>query len=122
MKTVLKSAGAVGALGTLGKFGEMNALAGGADYKALVCIFMAGGNDCHNTVIPIATAQQNYSLYLKGRQSLALPQASLPTINNGSDVYGLHTNMPEMAALYNAGNAAIVANAGMLVQPITQAQ
>jgi len=119
MKTVVSSAGALGALG---KFGEMNALAGGSDYKALVCIFMAGGNDCHNTVIPITTAQQNYSLYLKGRQTLALPQASLPNIANGADIYGLHPNMPEIAALYNAGNAAVVANTGMLVQPITQAQ
>ncbi len=122
MKTVLQSAGAVGALGALGKFGEMNALAGGTDYKALVCIFMAGGNDSHNTIVPISTAQQSYSLYAKGRQSLALPQAGLPTISNGSDVYGLHPSIPEIAALYNAGNAAVVANTGMLVKPITQAE
>jgi uncharacterized protein (DUF1501 family) len=100
----------------------MNALAGGSDYKALVCIFMAGGNDCHNTVIPVTTAQQNYSLYLQGRQTLALPQGSLPNIANGGDIYGLHPGMPGIAALYNAGNAAVVANTGMLVQPITQAQ
>ena len=111
----------VGALGALGKFGEMNALAGGTDYKALVCIFMAGGNDSHNAVIPIATIQQNYNLYAQGRQTLALPQASLPAIMNGQDTYGLHPNMPEMAALYNAGNAAVVANTGMLVKPITRA-
>jgi uncharacterized protein (DUF1501 family) len=122
MKAMVSSVGMAGALGSLGKFGEMNALAGGNDYKALVCIFLAGGNDCHNTVIPISTAQQNYAQYASARQTLALPQASLPTINNGSDVYGLHTNMPEMAALYNAGNAAVVANAGMLVQPITRTQ
>ncbi len=119
MKAALSS---VGALGALGKFGEMNALAGGTDYKALVCIFLAGGNDCHNTVIPISTAQQNYSLYAKGRQTLALPQAALLSIPNGSDIYGLHPNLPEIAALYNAGNAAVIANAGMLVKPITQAQ
>jgi uncharacterized protein (DUF1501 family) len=70
-------------------------------------------------VIPIATAQQNYSLYAQGRQTLALPQASLQTIQNGSDTYGLHPLMPEMAALYQAGNAAIAANVGMLVQPTT---
>jgi uncharacterized protein (DUF1501 family) len=122
MKTVLQSAGAVGALGALGKFGEMNALAGGTDYKALVCIFMAGGNDSHNTIIPISTSLQNYSLYAQGRQSLALAKAGLPTISNGSDVYGVHPNIPELAALYNAGNAAVVANTGMLVQPLTQAQ
>jgi uncharacterized protein (DUF1501 family) len=118
MKAVV---GSVGALGALGKFGEMNALAGGTDYKALVCIFLAGGNDGHNTVIPIATAKQNYSLYQQGRQTLALAQGSLLPIANGGDMYGLHPNLPEIAALYNGGNAAIVANAGMLVKPITQA-
>ncbi len=110
----------VGALGAFSKFGEMNALAANpAQYQALVCIFLAGGNDSNNMVIPIATAQQNYNLYAQGRQTLALPQAGLQVIHNGSDTYGLHTLMPEMAALYNAGNAAIVANVGMLVQPTT---
>jgi uncharacterized protein (DUF1501 family) len=122
MKAALSSVGMAGALGSLGKFGEVNALAAGSGYKALVCIFMAGGNDSHNTVIPITTGQQNYSLYAQGRGPLALPLAGLPGISNGADTYGLHPNMPEMAALYNAGNAAIVVNAGMLVQPITQAQ
>jgi uncharacterized protein (DUF1501 family) len=117
MKAALTS---VGALGALGKFGEMNALASGnAPYQALVCIFLAGGNDSNSMVIPIATAQQNYSLYAQGRQTLAIPQASLQTIQNGADTYGLHPLMPEMAALYTAGNAAIVANVGMLVQPTT---
>jgi len=110
----------VGALGALSKFGEMNALASSpASYQALVCIFLSGGNDGHNTVIPITTAKQNYSLYAQGRQGLALPQSGLQMIANGSDTYGLHPLMPEMAALYNAGNAAVVTNVGMLVQPTT---
>jgi uncharacterized protein (DUF1501 family) len=118
MKAALTS---VGALGALGKFGEMNALAStSAPYQALVCIYLAGGNDSHNMVIPIATAQQNYSLYAQGRQTLALPQAGLHAIQNGADTYGLHPLMPEMAALYGAGNAAILANVGMLVQPTTK--
>jgi uncharacterized protein (DUF1501 family) len=112
----------VGALGAFGKFGEMNALAStSAPYQALVCIYLAGGNDSNSMVIPIATAQQNYSLYAQGRQTLAIPQASLLPIQNGADTYGLHPLMPEMAALYTAGNAAILANVGMLVQPTTPA-
>ena len=111
----------VGALGALGKFGEMNALAStSAPYQALVCIFLAGGNDSHNTVIPIATGQQNYSLYAQGRQTLAISQASLLPIQNGADTYGLHPTMPEIQSLYQAGNAAVVANVGMLVQPTTR--
>jgi uncharacterized protein (DUF1501 family) len=111
----------VGALGALSKFGEMNALANSpASYQALVCIFLAGGNDGHNTVVPITTAKQNYSLYAQGRQGLALPLSGLQVIANGNDTYGLHPLMPEMAALYNAGNAAVVTNVGMLVQPTTR--
>jgi uncharacterized protein (DUF1501 family) len=124
MKVALRSVGAVGALGSLAKFGEMNALAGvSGNYKALVCIFLAGGNDGNNTVIPISvpSMQEGYSLYQQGRQTLALAQGSLQTIHNGGDTYGLHPNMPEMAALYNAGNAAIVANVGTLVKPIDRA-
>jgi uncharacterized protein (DUF1501 family) len=114
--------GSAGALGALGKFGEMNALASPtAPYQALVCIFLAGGNDGNNLVVPIKTAQQSYSLYAQGRQSLALPQSALLPIQNGADSYGLHPNMPEVQALYNNGNAAIVTNVGMLVQPTTKA-
>lgn len=119
MKAALTS---VGALGAFSKFGEMNALAStSAPYQALVCIFLAGGNDSNNMVVPITTAQQNYSLYAQGRQSLAIAQASLLPIPNGADTYGLHPLMPEMASLYKAGNAAIMANVGMLVQPTTPA-
>ena len=62
MRDAIRTVSAAGALGALGKFGEMNAYAQGQSYQALVCIFMTGGNDGHNTVIPIATAQQGFSL------------------------------------------------------------
>ena len=68
----LRSISALGATSVLAKFGEMNAMAASqSGYQALVCIFLAGGNDGHNTVIPLSTIQQNYNLYLKGRQGLA---------------------------------------------------
>ena len=110
----------MGALGGLAKLGELNALASvSPNYKALVCIFLAGGNDSHNMVIPVTTALQNYNTYAQGRQTLALPQAGLQIIQNGADTYGLHPLMPEIAGLYTAGNAAVVANVGMLVQQNT---
>jgi uncharacterized protein (DUF1501 family) len=119
LKTAL---GAAGALGTLGKLGEMSACASpvGANYRALVCIFLAGGNDANNMVIPLAVPSlgETYTNYFNARQTLALPQSGLPIVQNGSDTYGLHTNMPELAALFNAGNAAIVANVGTLVKPL----
>src|SRR5579883_158883 len=125
LKTAL---GTFGAVGAMGKIGEMAALAAnptnpGVPYQALVCIFLAGGNDGHNTVFPVQTAQQNYNLYQLGRGPLALPSPpAATTIYNGSDVYGLHPMMPELASLYNQKVAAVVANVGNLVKPITRQQ
>lgn len=122
LRNTLSSITALGAVGTMAKFGEMNALAaGGSGYQALVCIFLSGGNNGHNTVIPITTAQQNYSIYQTGRQGLAIPSASLLPVHVGNDVYGLHPSMPEVQSLYNSGRAAILANVGMLVKPTTRA-
>ena len=121
LKDTIRSVGAVGATGALAGFGQMNALAaGGSGYQALVCVFLLGGNDGHNTVIPITTAQQNYSQYLQNRGGLALSQSSLLPIHNGADTYGLHPSLVELQGLYNSGKAAVLANVGMLVQPITK--
>lgn len=55
-RDTLRSIAAVGAAGAMSKFGEINALAAGSNYQALVCIFLAGGNDGHNMIVPITTA------------------------------------------------------------------
>jgi uncharacterized protein (DUF1501 family) len=121
LKATLRSVTALGAAGSMAKFGEMNALAsGGSGYQALVCVFLLGGNDGHNTVIPITTAQQNYNLYAQNRGGLALAQGSLLPISNGSDTYGLHPSLVEIQGLYNQGKAAVLANVGMLVEPMTR--
>src|SRR5215469_443931 len=96
LKASLRSVAALGSVGAMSKFGEINALAAGSGYQALVCIFLSGGNDGHNTVVPIATAQQNYSLYQQGRGPLAIAQTSLLPIQNGADTYGLHPSLPEI--------------------------
>jgi uncharacterized protein (DUF1501 family) len=121
LRDTLRSVTALGAVGSMAKFGEMNALAAtGSNYQALVCIFLLGGNDGHNTVVPITTAQQNYSLYSQNRGGLAIPQGSLLPISNGADTYGLHPSLVEIQGLYNQGKAAVLANVGMLVQPLTR--
>ncbi len=122
MRGAIKTVSAAGMLGAMGKFGEINAFASspGAGYQALVCIFMTGGNDGHNTVIPMATAQQGFGLYQNARANMGLLQSSLLPIFNGNDVYGLHPSLPEVQALYNSGQAAVLANVGMLVKPVTR--
>lgn len=121
LRSSVRSAAVLGAGSMLAKFGEMNAFASSSSgYQALVCIYLQGGNDGHNTIIPIATAQQNYSQYQKSRPSLALSQGSLSSIMSGSDTYGLHPSMTEMHGLYNQGHAAVLANVGNLVTPITR--
>ena len=121
LKDTLRSIAAVGAVGSMAKFGEMNALAAGSGYQGLVCIFLLGGNDGHNTVIPITTALQNYTQYQSTRGGLAIASGSLLPIANGSDTYGLHPSLIEIQQLYNQGHAAVLANVGMLVQPLTRA-
>lgn len=128
LRDTLRSVAAVGAVGAMSRFGEMNALAAGSNgYNALVCIFLEGGNDGHNTIIPIQTSLQGIAAYQKARgvpgpSSVALAPGSLLPIHNGSDVYGLHPMLPEIQSLYNAGNAAVLANVGMLVKPTTRSQ
>src|SRR5262249_5776682 len=120
----------VGAAGLVSRFGQVNALAQSAcpsDYKALVCVFLFGGNDSNNTVIPVTTAASNpnnsYSVYANVRKGLALAQNTLNLISTPKgDQYGLHPNIPELANLFTSKNVAIVANVGTLVAPLTKAQ
>jgi uncharacterized protein (DUF1501 family) len=105
----------------LSKLGLVSALAQGTtDYKALVCIFMFGGNDSNNMLVP---TDSRYTQYLQARSVLALPQSQLlPLQINGQSIYGLHPDIPEMQGYFNNQKSlAIVANVGTLVQPTTQA-
>jgi len=115
------SAAGASLMSGLSKLGLVSALAQGTtDYKALVCIFMFGGNDSNNMVVPTDT---RYAQYLQARSVLALPQSQLlPLQINGQSTYGLHPNMSEMQGYFNNDKTlAIVANVGTLVQPTTQA-
>jgi uncharacterized protein (DUF1501 family) len=93
-----------------------------SDYKALVCIFLAGGNDSNNMLVPLDTA--GYANYATVRSALALPQAQLLPLQESGGVlrYGLHPSLPGMQSLWSSGNLAVVANVGTLVQPLTKAQ
>jgi uncharacterized protein (DUF1501 family) len=105
----------------LSKFGLVSALAQGtADYKALVCIFLFGGNDANNMVVPIDSA--GYLNYQTIRANLALSQASLLPLQIGNQAnFGLHPSAPELQGLFNTDKAlAVLANVGTLVQPTTR--
>ncbi|MEM6886180.1 MAG: DUF1501 domain-containing protein, partial [Verrucomicrobiota bacterium] len=94
-------------------------ITGITDYKALVCILLAGGNDSFNMLVPRGSTE--YNEYATARSNLALPQNSLLALNgthNGKSL-GLHAGMPELAGLFNSGDAAFVANVGTLVEPTT---
>ncbi|MEM7798006.1 MAG: DUF1501 domain-containing protein [Chloroflexota bacterium] len=91
------------------------------DYKALVCIFLAGGNDSFNMLVPRDSSE--YGEYATIRSDLALPSGDLlPLSGTTADgrSFGLHPAMPELAQLYNSGDAAFVANVGTLVEPTTK--
>ncbi len=93
------------------------------DYRALVCVFLYGGNDSFNTVVPTGGAMQ--ADYVRSRGELALTSglhALVPAAGGGPAGYGLHPAMPELAALFNSGQAAIIANVGTLLYPISQAE
>ena len=95
------------------------------DYRALVCIFMFGGNDGNNTVVPYDTAgYAQYSAVRSSSSGIQLTQASLLPIQPSSSAtpFGLHPNLPELQALFNQRKLAILANVGTLVQPTTKAQ
>jgi uncharacterized protein (DUF1501 family) len=107
-------------------FGLIGALAQQApatDYKALVCVFLNGGNDGNNLVVPLDAEYSAYST-VRSASGLAIPQASLLPVTpaTGGRSFGLHPSMPDMQTLFNQQRLAIVANVGPLVEPITRAQ
>ncbi len=89
-----------------------------ADYKALVCVFLYGGNDGNNMLVP--TESGRYAQYSAVRRTLALPAASLLAL--GSTGWGLHPAMSALMPAWNAGGLAPVFNVGPLHAPLTKAQ
>jgi uncharacterized protein (DUF1501 family) len=134
--------------GLFGAFGNLRVLAAAADhqrfaagdYKALVCIYLNGGNDSFNSVVPYSAAQ--YADYRSSRTVLmanggiAFDQATIeanalsPLLASGGlpgglpgdgGSYGMHPALSELRELFNSGKAAIIANVGTLLHPTTQA-
>lgn len=109
------------------------AAASASDYKALVCLFMTGGNDHYNTVL--ATDPSSWLQYTRLRDTQNAPSIVLQTANAVGGVLGLlpevapagrnfalHPQLGGLRTLFDAGRAAVVANVGSLVVPTTKAQ
>ena len=114
-----RSFGAFGAAAmAFERFGLMNAFAQSADYRALVCIFLFGGNDSGNMVIPYDDYLTAYS-NIRQPSGLAIPQASLVPIRPASigTQFALHPSMTGLTDLWNVGKLAVVCNVGSLVEP-----
>jgi uncharacterized protein (DUF1501 family) len=101
------------------------------DYKALVCIFLAGGNDSNNLIVPTIPAEYNSYAAIR-TPVLAIPQANLLNLDNTAPIdctplnfdghnYGLHPCCSQLRTLFGQGKLAILFNTGTLVYPLTRA-
>jgi uncharacterized protein (DUF1501 family) len=113
--------GSAGVAGYLTRFGAISANAQStSSYKALVCIFLFGGNDSNNMIVPLSTA--GYNAYAGLRGPLALGQGTLLPVNTkGGVAYGLHARLLSVQKLYSQNKVAMVFNVGTLVKPLTKA-
>ncbi len=124
-RNFLRSCGSLAAAGAgahMLRLGEISAMAQSSpNYKALVCVFLFGGNDANNMIIPLDAAR--YSAYQAMRPNIALASNVLrPVAAGGGQVpYGLHPRLANVQRLYNERKAAMVFNVGTLVQPTTKA-
>jgi uncharacterized protein (DUF1501 family) len=114
---------AIGAAAAFTRFGVVNAYAQTqTDYKALVCVFLYGGNDANNLIVPIDNT--GYAAYQKARGGLALAKASLLPVSplTGGIPYGFHPQLKSFQTLFNQKNLAVLANTGTLITPATRQQ
>ena len=121
--------GSMALASSIDTFGVVHALTpqGATDYKALVCIFLNGGNDGNNMLVsldqyngPAGSLVEGYA-NVRAASGLAIAQANLLPVSPASGgSYGFHPNMPEMQNLFNQGKLAVLCNNGPLVEPLTR--
>lgn len=123
--SAMSATGLLSTLGTLRLFNAALSAQTAPDdgYKALVCLFMYGGNDANNMLVPYD--QTSYDAYSSERSIIALPREQLlPLTLTGGDgrEFAMHPNMALLQSVMNEGKAAFLANVGTLVAPITRAE
>ena len=100
------------------------------EYRAIVCLFLSGGNDSYNLLTPFsgpsATHADSYQEYANSRGNLTLSKEpssaqhlhEIHPLNTPGRTFGVHPSMPNLAARFAAGDAAFVANVGTLIEPV----
>jgi uncharacterized protein (DUF1501 family) len=121
-RAFVKAMGAAAATPMMGGIMQAAYAAGPfTDYRATVCLFLFGGNDSQNMVIPLGA---EYAAYAAGRGNLAIPEASTLPISAGvaGRSFGLHPSMPGLQGIFNTDKKlAIISNVGVLTNPTTLA-
>lgn len=119
----LKLSAALSALGLIGGPGLIP-LARSAEftgYKCLVNVFLLGGNDSFNMLVPRSDAE--YNVYAASRQNLAIAQEALLPIsplNSDGVLYGFHPMATGLQGLFESGDLAVVSNVGPLLEPVSK--
>ena len=126
--------GATGVLSTLSQMRLMGAVAGSTlpggasgsmepDYRALVCLYLNGGNDGNNLIVP--NDSRAHAAYARNRRGLAIERRELigidPTTTDGR-AWGFHPSMASLHPLFGSGQLALLANVGTLLAPTTRQQ
>jgi len=126
---------AAGGLGALSTLLPLTARPQNLDgFKALVCVFLNGGNDSNNMIVPLGSSYSDY--YLKARPIIAVDDSSVsplaianqsdPTVNPTGEPWGFHPALTPagggLGALFDQGKLAVVGNVGTLVEPVTRPQ
>ena len=104
------------------QFNLAHAQVGGADdYRALVCVFLYGGNDAFNMLVPHSLGE--HTTYADTRRSLAIAREDLLPLNPANSVaadYGLHPQMQDLKNLFDDGKLSLIGNVGTLIEPTRQ--
>ena len=117
--TALTASAAAGSMLRWGvESAEAQAMGG---YKAIVCVFLFGGSDSNNMIIPVTDYAQ-YAATRTAASNVAITQAQLLQFPGAGKTYGFHPSLSSLAPTYTSGKLAVIANAGTLIAPLTKAQ
>jgi uncharacterized protein (DUF1501 family) len=104
------------------QFNIAQAQVGGVnDYRALVCVFLYGGNDAFNMLVPHSLTE--HSRYAETRRGLAIAREDLlplSPLNSMPADYGLHPEMGDLKTLFDDEKLSFIGNVGTLIEPTLQ--